>query len=87
MRCAPRTDLTPLIADICHDCLKLHTSTSFFPHFWRANSKKSQYLPWDECCMPGKADGAARCSEFSWMQGARTESWNSIGFGTLLLSF
>jgi len=67
--------------------LETNISSSFFLHFWRENSRKSQNLAWAACSVPRNADPAATNSEFCWMQGPGTKCGLSIGFDAFLLSF
>ena len=52
------------IAYMCPYGLDIDISSSFFPHFWQGNSRKSQDLAWAACSVPRKADQAATNSEF-----------------------
>jgi len=72
---------------MCPYSLEIKINSSFFLHFWRGDSGKSQDLARAACSVPRKADQAATNSEFCWMQGPGTECGLSIGFDTLLLLF
>jgi len=87
IRCAPGTDLMPLIAYMSPYSLETNMSSSFFLHFWRGNSRKSHNLAWAACSVPRKADPAAPNSEFCCMQGPGTQCGLFIGFDAFLLSF
>jgi len=75
-----------LIAYMSPYSLETNISSSYFLHFWRGNSRKSQNLAWAAFSVPSKADPAATNSEFCWMQGPATECGLSIGFYVFLLS-
>ena len=76
-----------LIAHMSLCGLEIDITSSFFLHFWQANSRNSQDLARAARSEPRKADQEATNSEFCWMQGPGTECGLSIGFDALLLSF
>jgi len=76
-----------LIAYMCPCSLEINISSSYFLHFWRGDSRKSQDLAWAARFVPRKADHAATNSEFCSMQGPDTECGLSMTFDAFLLSF